>query len=94
LIGGRLKITEAPKGWRIEVARSDRNAIDTVVSLKLDDPTEGIEPVLAFHSGSLAVGRRATSSCYMENAASKWSGIANCAEMGPDRAIDDKYDSR
>ncbi len=87
LTGGTVKMEETETGWTVNVPPSERNDIDTVIKLELDEPTDGIAPLLAFHSGSLAAGKSVTSSDCPTPEAGK-------GESGPSRAVDDDYDTR
>ena len=91
LTGGKVNIQETAKGWSVTVAPADRSEIDTIVKLGLDGPTESIKPIPAFHSGSLATGKKVRSSNYLTTSGG---GRPLGAEMAPSRAVDDNDDTR
>ncbi len=87
LTGGTVNVEATAAGWVVNVPKAERSDIDTVVKLELDAPADDIEPLLAFHTGSLAAGKIATSSdCPTPETAG--------GPSGPSRAVDDDYDTR
>ena len=86
LTGGKVDVKQEAEGITVTVAQSDRQELDTLVRLELDGPATELAPV-ATSSGSLAFGRKATSSsvyqndpqyapakAFDDNAATRWAG--------------------
>jgi len=87
LTGGTVTVKETAAGWTLDVPPAERNEIDTIIKLELDGPANTVQPLQAYHSGSLATGKAVTSSdCPTPETAG--------GEHGPVRAVDDDFDTR
>lgn len=62
LTGGTVEVKQTSEGIEVQVPKSDRQDIDTIVALKLDGPASKIAPRIAIASGSAALGKKAVAS--------------------------------
>ncbi len=68
LTGGEATVKQTEAGIEIDVPKSDRQAIDTIVALELDKPAIDIAPIAVWSLGqSLAEGKKATASNVYQN---------------------------
>jgi alpha-L-fucosidase len=83
LTGGIAEVGQTEDGVKIRVPAADRQEIDTIIALKLDGPAAEVEDA-AFSTPSLTVGKQArASNVYRDD-----------ASFGPDKAVDDRDDTR
>jgi alpha-L-fucosidase len=63
LTGGEVVVTQTKAGVEISIPVSDRQEIDTIVKLELDQPAMSIDPITLDQScGNLVFGKKATAS--------------------------------
>jgi len=86
LTGGNATVTQTAAGIEITLPAGDRHQLDSIITLELDQPANGILPVEVpvAPSHSLATGKRATpSNVYQKDPA-----------YGADKALDDDDETR
>lgn len=85
LTGGHATVTQTQEGIEIAVPQADRQEIDTIVALELDQPAMAIPPLAVNPAGeSLTTGKKATASNVYQNSSSH----------GPAKAVDDEEATR
>ncbi|MBN2508420.1 MAG: alpha-L-fucosidase [Verrucomicrobia bacterium] len=82
--GGKASVRTTPAGLEVSVPERDRQPLDTVVALDLDQPALGLAAVEVPAPESLATGAKATASNTHQNQ----------AQYGPDKAVDGRGDTR
>lgn len=86
LTGGQVAVKQTDEAIEVSLPVGDRQELDTIIALELDQPATGIEPLDVRHpeSHSLATGKKATASnVYQNNAA-----------YAADKAFDDNDETR
>ncbi|MBI5384049.1 MAG: alpha-L-fucosidase [Verrucomicrobia bacterium] len=84
LSGGQVEVKQSDQGITVSVPKQDRQEIDTIVALELDQPAGGIAPVSAAGKSSLAEGKKATASNVFQKQ----------SHYGPGKAFDGDEDTR
>ena len=88
LTGGAATVAQAATGLEIRVPAADRQAIDTIVALELDQPTLEIPPIpVASLNQPLTEGKNATASNVLNIR-------GNVKRYAADRAVDGDKDTR
>jgi alpha-L-fucosidase len=82
--GGKAEVAQTNEGLSVRVPEADRSDVDTVVVLDLDGSAMDVEP-MAWASGSVAAGRKATASNVYRN---------DVAHYGAAMAFDDDDGTR
>jgi len=84
LTGGEAKVEQTAAGVFVSM-KENRDAIDTIIELKIDGDAGTVEPIkVPYHSGSLALNKPATASTTIFN---------DIKNKGPWRALDDDVDT-
>ena len=83
LTGGTAEVRQTPEHLEIEVPTASRDALDTIVELKVDGPAEDIAPIQQPTHSLMAQGRITASSFF-----------ANQKQWGPELVVDGDAKSR